>query len=57
MQWCLDCHRAPEKYVRPRSEVFNLAWEPIDGDQLTLGKKLVEEYGIRSKTSCSVCHR
>ena len=21
MDWCLDCHRAPEKYVRPRSEI------------------------------------
>ena len=27
MEWCLDCHRAPEKYVRPRAEVFNVAWE------------------------------
>lgn len=26
MQWCLECHREPEKYVRPREEVFNLAW-------------------------------
>jgi hypothetical protein len=57
MQWCLDCHRAPEKYVRPRSEVFNLAWEPPGGDQLALGKKLVEEYGIHGRTSCSACHR
>ena len=23
MQWCLECHREPEKYVRPKSEVFN----------------------------------
>ena len=25
MEWCLDCHRAPEKYLRPREEVFNMA--------------------------------
>src|SRR5437867_3826125 len=25
MRWCLDCHRAPEKYLRPREEVFNMA--------------------------------
>ena len=23
MGWCLDCHRQPEKYLRPKSEVFN----------------------------------
>ena len=25
MEWCLDCHRAPEKYLRPREQVFNLS--------------------------------
>ena len=28
MEFCLDCHRAPEKYIRPRSEVFNMRYEP-----------------------------
>ena len=27
MEWCLDCHRAPEKYLRPREEVFNMAYQ------------------------------
>ncbi|MFT3787478.1 MAG: cytochrome c3 family protein [Tepidisphaeraceae bacterium] len=26
MAWCLECHRQPEKYLRPREEVFNLGW-------------------------------
>jgi hypothetical protein len=26
MDWCLACHRAPEKFLRPRSEVFNMAY-------------------------------
>ena len=26
MQWCLECHRAPEKYVRPRDKVFDMDW-------------------------------
>ncbi len=25
MEWCLDCHRHPERYVRPREQVFNMA--------------------------------
>ena len=24
MEWCLDCHRNPERYVRPREAVFNI---------------------------------
>ena len=27
MAWCLDCHRNPAKYVRPRDQVYNMAWE------------------------------
>src|SRR4051794_1663680 len=23
MEWCLDCHRQPEQFLRPRGEVFN----------------------------------
>jgi hypothetical protein len=56
MEWCLDCHRAPEKYVRPREAVFTMGYQP-DGNQLELGRQLVHEYGIQSLTSCSTCHR
>lgn len=59
MSWCLDCHREPEKYVRPQSEIYNMAWEPPP-NQLEVGRQLVEEYGIRSATqltNCSICHR
>jgi hypothetical protein len=59
MEWCLDCHRHPEKHVRPRDQVFNMAWKPA-GDQLDLGRELVKKYGIKNDyelTSCSVCHR
>jgi hypothetical protein len=56
MEWCLECHRAPEKFVRPQSEVFNAAWEP-PADQIEQGRKLVQEYGLKPRTSCSACHR
>ena len=59
MEWCIACHRAPEKFIRPKSEIFNMAWQ--DGD---LGSKerdkLKVDLKIRSKemmTSCSTCHR
>ena len=28
MEWCLNCHRSPEKYLRPREEVFTMGWQP-----------------------------
>ena len=55
MEWCLECHREPERHVRPRDKVFDMAWEP--DNQLEMGRKLVKEYRIRSLTSCSTCHR
>ena len=56
MEWCLDCHRNPERYVRPRDAVFRVDYvEPPD--QAELGKRLVAEYQIQKLTSCSTCHR
>jgi hypothetical protein len=56
MEWCLDCHRHPERYVRPRDEVFDMNYQPPH-DQIALGKRLVSEYHIQSLISCSTCHR
>jgi hypothetical protein len=56
MEWCLECHRQPENFVRPLSEVYNIAYEP-PADQVALGRRLVKEYGIKTRTSCSACHR
>lgn len=56
MEWCLDCHRHPEQYVRPREAVFQMGYEP-PVDQEILGRRLVKEYKIQSLTSCSTCHR
>jgi hypothetical protein len=56
MEWCLDCHRQPEQYVRPRSAVFSVAYQP-PANQGELGRRLVEEYQIQKLTSCSTCHQ
>lgn len=60
MQWCLQCHKAPEKFIRPKEEVFNMKWRPSgEESQLEMGSRLVEEYDINKQqlTNCSVCHR
>ena len=56
MEWCLDCHRNPENYVRPRSEVFTMGYRPAV-PQSVQGPRLVQEYGIKGNTNCSTCHR
>jgi formate-dependent nitrite reductase cytochrome c552 subunit len=56
MRWCLDCHNAPENYLRPRSEVLN-AFYQAPKDQLALGQQLMKEYKVQKLTSCSTCHR
>jgi hypothetical protein len=59
MEWCLDCHRHPERHLRPVSEVFNVKWQEPP-DQLERGRELAKQYKLRDTrflTSCSVCHR
>jgi hypothetical protein len=56
MSWCLDCHRNPEKYVRPKDEVFNPHYA-MPPNQLEIGMELVKKYKIQSLTNCTTCHR
>jgi hypothetical protein len=59
MRWCLSCHRAPEKFLRPRSAVFEMGYEP-PADQEALGRRLAAEYHVlspRQLTDCVTCHR
>ena len=59
MEWCLDCHRDPAKYVRPRDQITTMGYVPAVA-QADLGAQLVREYKIADPerlTNCSVCHR
>jgi hypothetical protein len=59
MEWCLECHRAPEQFVRPREAVTAMGYRPA-GNQEEIGARLVKEYKIqdsRTLTSCDICHR
>lgn len=62
MKWCLECHKDPAQFIRPREEVTNMAWEWPEGmSQEVDGPRLVEEYGIDQSnhrlTDCWICHR
>ena len=58
MGWCLQCHRHPEQYIRPKAEVFAMDYK-VPADQNTMGQNLVAEYGIQAGRldDCSICHR
>ena len=72
MEWCLNCHRQPEKFLRPKDQVFNMGYQApdethfveLDGQkyysQVALGTALAKKYHLRTPqdiTSCSTCHR
>jgi Cytochrome c7 and related cytochrome c len=58
MRWCLDCHRAPEHHLRPRSEVFNMDYRP-PADQSAAGRELINQQGVTVEglSDCYTCHR
>lgn len=60
MQWCLDCHRAPQRHVRPREFVF--VTKPMAELNETSGagsdrELLADSLNVKSKTNCTTCHR
>lgn len=58
MEWCLNCHRNPEKYLRPKDKVFDMGYS-VPQNQEEMGAKLVAEYHVQKKQldNCGVCHR
>ena len=56
MEWCLNCHRNPAAYLRPREFVFSMDYQP-PADQMALGQKLMKEYNVQVRIDCTTCHR
>src|SRR5215216_278637 len=42
MEWCLNCHRDPAAFIRPREEVVTMGYRPA-GDQREIGERLMKE--------------
>ncbi len=62
MEWCLQCHREPEKFIRPKDKIYDMKWrlQNKSEQELSDAKRWKEEYQIldtRTMTSCSTCHR
>jgi hypothetical protein len=60
MDFCVDCHRHPDRALRPPAMVTRMDWSGVDKD-------LLKQYGIRIAghkglhpdrlTNCETCHR
>jgi hypothetical protein len=71
MEWCLNCHREPEKFLRPKDQVFNMKYEqpssehPVEVEvngqkktftsQIELGNALKSKYDLRSVQDITSC--
>ena len=58
MRWCLDCHRQPERFLRPPDQVVSMKYQ-APRNQLTVGKQLLRQNNVQTAglTDCYTCHR
>ena len=55
MGWCLECHRNPEQFLRPNSEIATMGFDYPD-DFVQQNLKRIEAENIQPPTNCSACH-
>ena len=56
MGWCLDCHRAPARHLRPPEMVTKMDWVAPE-DPEVYGTRLMQQNNIHPSTQCWTCHR
>lgn len=56
MSWCLDCHRNPDPYLRPASEITNMTWVAPE-NHAEFVAQLKKDRKIAPPEDCSACHR
>lgn len=56
MSWCLDCHRNPDRALRPADQVTSMNWIPPK-NQIEIAARLKAEKKIEPPVDCSGCHR
>lgn len=55
MGWCLQCHRQPEQFLRPNSEITTMGY--VQGeDFIERNLQRMREEGIMPPANCSACH-
>jgi hypothetical protein len=54
MRWCVDCHRDPQPYMRPPSEVFDMTYDQRSAPAAALA---VLDLPREQRDDCWMCHR
>lgn len=57
MNFCLECHRNPENFIRPVDQVYNLKWQSSDPEWSRQAETFVHDWKVMPPESCSGCHR
>jgi hypothetical protein len=57
MAWCLECHRNPERFLRPLDKITDMAWNPTPEEQLRIGREVRQTLNLNPPQDCSACHR
>jgi hypothetical protein len=62
MEWCLECHRQPERFLRPVERIFDMNWRPENktAEEIQEGLTYKAKYRVQGRQileSCSTCHR
>jgi hypothetical protein len=55
MDWCLECHRNPDRHLRDPSRVTEMGY-PYD-DELENARRRRRDNDINPPTNCTTCHR
>jgi len=58
MRWCLDCHKQPERFLRPTTEVVDMTYH-APTNQPGFGQQLIKQNNVHTAglTDCYTCHR
>ena len=56
MDFCLDCHRAPDSRLRPPAQVANMQWQPTEPAS-EIGARVRRRFNVAPATDCTTCHR
>jgi hypothetical protein len=57
MGWCLECHRNPAPFLRSKSDITNMFWQPSGVVAAGVPKTVDEGRELHPPTHCSGCHR
>ena len=58
MGWCLDCHREPERHLRPTSEVTTMGYTDVQrAEFLATDEGKAAKESVNPPQHCSGCHR